>query len=57
MMVQLVTLTVKVRFPWWWRIYLWGLLFYDWCGFEVHPEVAGKFITDHTRFTIETKSK
>ena len=44
-----ITLHLRVRFPWWWRFYVWALIFFEYTVGGVDTEVAAKFLARHMR--------
>ncbi|MET4174782.1 hypothetical protein ABIB99_005888 [Bradyrhizobium sp. LA6.1] len=49
MAASVVTITLSVRLPFWWRAYVGALKFFNDVGaLNVNPEVAAAFICRHT---------
>lgn len=47
---ETITVTIRVRLPWWWRLYVYAVKFSHDCGvIEADPEVVGNFISRHTK--------
>ena len=48
-----VQLKLKIKYPWWWRFYLAGAVFFEWTIGGFDPDVGAAFICKHTRFEME----
>ncbi len=50
-----VILSLRVRLPWWWRLYLWVLIFFEYSVGSVDPDVAAEFVRRHVRVGVFEK--
>nr|WP_319516735.1 hypothetical protein [uncultured Cohaesibacter sp.] len=46
-------LKLKVKFPWWWRLYMAGAVFFESTIGGIDSEIAAAFICKHTKFEAE----
>ena len=46
-------LKLKVKFPWWWRLYLAGVFFWECTIGGIDGEKTAAFICKHTKFELE----
>lgn len=44
-----ITLHLRVRYPWWWRLYLWALIVFEYTVGGVDSDVAAEFLARHMR--------
>jgi hypothetical protein len=51
-------LKLQIRLPWWWRFYLWALMFHEYTIGGVDLEVAGNFVARHARlYTVDANGR
>ncbi|WP_162916922.1 hypothetical protein [Cohaesibacter haloalkalitolerans] len=48
-----VRVALKIKYPWWWRLYMAGAMFFEATIGGIDPDVAANFIARHTKFELE----
>nr|WP_320144854.1 hypothetical protein [uncultured Cohaesibacter sp.] len=48
-----VRVALKIKYPWWWRLYMAGAVFFESTIGGIDGERAAAFLCKHTKFELE----
>ena len=48
-----IRVSIRVKLPWWWRLYMAAAMFFEATIGGIDPKIAGEFISKHVRVELK----